>query len=164
MRRWSDTMEKLMEKEERPSLLSIFNSFAPNKLMPAKKAKCVSLSISSIVNLYLPIYFTKNGPTPDSFCLFSFFPNTIWQKNCSLQRYSNSDHQSRRRARWLPPPPRQLDHHHHHHDNLTTTTTTTNLSLLIVFLCKLVFLSFIISAPFESHFKVVSKIKFRNSQ
>ena len=52
--------------------------------------------------------------------------------------------------------------YHHHHDNLTTTTT--NLSLLIVFLCKLVFLSFIISAPFESHFKVVSKIKFRNSQ
>ena len=40
------------------------------------------------------------------FCLFSFFSITILQKNCRPQRDSNSDHRSRRRARW------PLDHHH----------------------------------------------------
>ena len=40
------------------------------------------------------------------FCLFSFFSITILQKHCRPQRDSNSDHQSRRRARW------PLDHHH----------------------------------------------------
>ena len=45
------------------------------------------------------LFFLKNGPTPASFCLFLFFSITILQKNCRPQRDSNSDRQSRRRAR-----------------------------------------------------------------
>ena len=55
---------------------------------------------------YGTLFFLKNGPTPTSFCLFSFFQTQILEKNCRLQRDSNSDHQNRRRARW------PLDHHH----------------------------------------------------
>ena len=50
--------------------------------------------------------FFKKWAYPGLFCLFSFFSNTILQKNCRLQRDSNSDLQSRRRARW------PLDHHY----------------------------------------------------
>ena len=50
--------------------------------------------------------FFLNGPTPASFCLFSFLSTTILQKNCRPQRDSNSDRRSRRWARW------PLDHHH----------------------------------------------------
>ena len=54
-----------------------------------------------------PANLIKNGPTPASFCLFSFFSNTnVYRKNGRLQRDSKSDRRSRRRAR-LP-----LDHHH----------------------------------------------------
>ena len=35
-----------------------------------------------------------NGPTPASFCLFSFFSNTNIQKNFRFQRDSNSDRRS----------------------------------------------------------------------
>ena len=48
----------------------------------------------------------KNGQTPASFCLYSFFSNTNYTKNCRLQRDLNSDWRSRRRGRW------PLDHHH----------------------------------------------------
>ena len=42
-----------------------------------------------------------NGPTPDSFCLFSFFSNTNFTYiSCRLKRDSNLDRQSRMRARW----------------------------------------------------------------
>ena len=51
----------------------------------------------------LPIVHYKKGPIPASFW---FFSNTILQKNCRLQRDSNSECWSRRRARW------PLDHHH----------------------------------------------------
>ena len=47
----------------------------------------------------------KNWPTPAYFCLFSFFSTTNLQKNCRLQRESNSDRRSRRQAPW------PLDHH-----------------------------------------------------
>ena len=47
----------------------------------------------------------KNGQTPASFCLYSFFSNTNYTKNCRLQRDLNSDWRSRRRGRW------PLDHH-----------------------------------------------------
>ena len=48
-----------------------------------------------------------NGPTPISFCLFSFFSNTIYpEKTVVIQWGSNADRQRRRRARW------PLDHHH----------------------------------------------------
>ena len=40
--------------------------------------------------------FFINGPTPASFCLFSFFSTQIVQKNNRLQRDSNSDRRSRR--------------------------------------------------------------------
>ena len=50
----------------------------------------------------------KNWPTPAYFCLFSFFSTTNLQKNCRLQRESNSDRQSKRRTRW------PLDHHTAH--------------------------------------------------
>ena len=46
-----------------------------------------------------------NGPTP-SFLSFSLDLTTRFQKNWKLQRDSNSDRWSRRRARW------PLDHHH----------------------------------------------------
>ena len=49
-----------------------------------------------------------NGPTPASFWIFSFFSNTILQKNCRLQRDSNSDCRSRKQARW------PLDNHQGH--------------------------------------------------
>ena len=51
-------------------------------------------------------YFFKKWANPGLFCLFSIFSNTILQKNCILQRDSNSDRRSRRRARC------PLDHHH----------------------------------------------------
>ena len=52
-------------------------------------------------------YIFKNGTSPVSFCLFSFFSNTNFtEKNCRRQQDSNPDRQSRRRARW------PLDHHH----------------------------------------------------
>ena len=41
------------------------------------------------------------------FCLFSFFSNTILQKNCRLQRDSNLDRRISRRTRW------PLDHPQH---------------------------------------------------
>ena len=47
------------------------------------------------------------GPIPASFWFFSFFSTTNSTENCRLQRDSNSDHRSRKRARCLP-----LDHHH----------------------------------------------------
>ena len=53
----------------------------------------------------LEIFF-KNGPTPASFCLFSFFSNTNFMENCRRQRDLNSDRRSRRQTRW------PLDHHH----------------------------------------------------
>ena len=38
------------------------------------------------------LYNLKNGPTPASFCLFSFFSNTIFtERKCGRQRVSNSD-------------------------------------------------------------------------
>ena len=55
---------------------------------------------------YKKVFFYKNGPSPASFCLFSFFSNNLQNKNCRLQRDSNSDRQSRRRECW------PLDHHH----------------------------------------------------
>ena len=36
-------------------------------------------------------FFLKKWAKPDSFSLFSFFSNSILQKNCRLQRDSNSD-------------------------------------------------------------------------
>ena len=51
-------------------------------------------------------FFKKSGPTPASFCLFSFFSNKTLQKKCRLQRDSNSDRLSIRQAGW------PLDHHH----------------------------------------------------
>ena len=40
------------------------------------------------------------GPTPASFCLFSFASNTNFiEINCRLERDSNSDRQSKSRAR-----------------------------------------------------------------
>ena len=52
--------------------------------------------------------FWKNGPIPASFYLCLFFSNTYLteEKNCRLQRDSNSNCRSRRQARWT------LDHHH----------------------------------------------------
>ena len=51
--------------------------------------------------------FSKKGPTPASlFVYFRSFQTQILHKNSSLQRDSNSDRRSRRRARW------PLDHHH----------------------------------------------------
>ena len=50
----------------------------------------------------------KNVPTPASFYLFSFFSNRTLQKNCRLQRDSNSD-------RWIEG---------EYADHLTTTTAT----------------------------------------
>ena len=40
-----------------------------------------------------------NGPSPTSFCLFSFFSSNILEKNCRLQLDLNQDCLSRRRAR-----------------------------------------------------------------
>ena len=57
--------------------------------------------------------FFKSRPTPASFCLFSFFSNTIlYRKNCTLQQDWNSDYQSRRQARW--------PHNHHQGPSLTS--------------------------------------------
>ena len=50
-------------------------------------------------------WFFLNGPTPASFCLFSFFSRTILLKKLRLQQDSNLDRR-RRQARW------PLDHHH----------------------------------------------------
>ena len=44
--------------------------------------------------------FWKVGQPRPLFCLFSFFSNTIFIKNCRLQRDSNLNWQSRRRVRW----------------------------------------------------------------
>ena len=52
------------------------------------------------------IFFKKIGQPRSLFCLFSFFSTNNLQKNCRLQRDSNSDRWSRRRAHW------PLDHHH----------------------------------------------------
>ena len=49
----------------------------------------------------------NNGPTPATFCLFSFFSKTNFtEKNCDRQRDSNSDLWSKRQAHG------PLDHHH----------------------------------------------------
>ena len=42
---------------------------------------------------------SKNGPSSASFCLFRFFSNNLQNINCRLQRDSNLDRWSRRRAR-----------------------------------------------------------------
>ena len=68
--------------------------------------------------------------TPDSFCLFSFFSTTILQKNCRLQRESNSDRRSKRRASW------PLDHHH----GPIKRNILHYPSFLMVSVCHLVFL------------------------
>ena len=56
--------------------------------------------------LWLELFL--DGTTPASFCLFSLFSTTILQKNCTLQRNSNSDRRSKARSLtiWPPPPPR----------------------------------------------------------
>ena len=63
-------------------------------------------SFASQLNTALLIFLKKIGPSPASFCLFSFFSTTILQKSFRLQRESNSDRWCRRRARW------PLDRHH----------------------------------------------------
>ena len=65
------------------------SDYAANLLQPASDGCCADIGK----------FFFKIGPTPASFCLFSFFSTTILQKNCRLQRESNSDRRSRRRAR-----------------------------------------------------------------
>ena len=59
-------------------------------------------------NLIYVKYFYRflNGPTPASFCLFSFFSNkNFTEKNCRLQQDWNSECRNLRPARW------PLDHH-----------------------------------------------------
>ena len=59
-------------------------------------------------NIWNYHFFFLNGPTPASFCLCSFFSNTIFtEKNYRLQRGSNSERLSTRRERW------PLEHHNH---------------------------------------------------
>ena len=82
---------------------SLFN-FTYDWIRDVDNCGCINWAIvaTSRYNCY------KNGPTPASFCLFSFFSNTILQKNCRLQRDSNSDCRSRKQARW------PLDNHQGH--------------------------------------------------
>ena len=57
--------------------------------------------------IYCSIIFKRNGPTPASFYLFSFFSNiNFTERNCRFHWDSNSDCWSRRQASW------PLDHHH----------------------------------------------------
>ena len=59
------------------------------------------------MNVYLIVFFKKNGPTLAFFMfIFLFFSNTILQKNCRLQQDSNSDRR----------------YEGEHADHLTTTT------------------------------------------
>ena len=51
-------------------------------------------------------FYLKMGPPRPLFVYFRSFQTQIVQKNYRLQRDSNSDRRSRRRARW------PLDHHH----------------------------------------------------
>ena len=69
------------------------------------------LNILSFLSIFL-----KNGPTQASFCLYSFFSAKILQKNCRLQRDSNSLRPSRRYACCTLDP----SHHHWPFVNLTT--------------------------------------------
>ena len=51
--------------------------------------------------------YLKNLANPGLFLfIFVLFKYKFYRKNCRREQYSNSDHRSRRRARW------PLDHHH----------------------------------------------------
>ena len=60
-----------------------------------------SLKLSLSVDLAYHLFF--NFPSSASFCLFSLFPTSSFQRKCRFHRDSNSD---RRKARW------PLDRHH----------------------------------------------------
>ena len=77
----------------------------PVKIFERGKCPYLFIFIFILTSLYFSFF---KGPTPASFCLFSFFSNANFtEKNCRLQRDLNLDHRSRRQARWPP------DHHHH---------------------------------------------------
>ena len=67
---------------------------------PASVTRHWNKSSQKISKGAIAIFLSLKGPTPASFCLFSFFSNTSFIKNCRLQQDLNSDRQSIRRARW----------------------------------------------------------------
>ena len=69
----------------------------PEKVKNESVRPCVN--IGEEFGFILIIQIFCNGPTPASFCSFSFFSTTILQKNGWLQQDLNSDRRSRRRAR-----------------------------------------------------------------
>ena len=77
------------------------------RLVCAVTISSIGSHVVSYVGWKLKQLFLKNGPTPASFLFYSrSFQIQILQKKCRLQRDSNSDCRSRRRARW------PLDHQH----------------------------------------------------
>ena len=76
----------------------------PVKIFERGKCPYLFIFIFILTSLYFSFF---KGPTPASFCLFSFFSNANFtEKNSRLQQDLNLDRQSRRGACW------PLDHHH----------------------------------------------------
>ena len=87
-------------------------------------------------------FFKKSGPTPTSFLfIFVLFKHYFTEKNCRLQRDSNSDRWSRRPANW--------PHDHHHGPSFQQLTV--NIFIII-------FLSMTWFKPNLAIFKAVGQI------
>ena len=94
---------------------SSLKCYPPPMLIWLSSQTCTSVkrNMNAVVttggyNIWNYHFFFLNGPTPASFCLCSFFSNTIFtEKNYRLQRGSNSERLSTRRERW------PLEHHNH---------------------------------------------------